>query len=53
MSKTTNKFLSEVRRQRGANRPRPTQAKACSRWAAVTSIAAEIGCTAQTPHEWR
>jgi transposase-like protein len=23
-----------------------------SRWAAVTSIAAKIGCTAQTLHEW-
>ena len=28
------------------------EAEHSSRWAAVTSIAAKIGCTAQTLHEW-
>ena len=41
MSKTTNKYAPEVReREHG------------SRWAAVVSIAAKIGCAAQTLHEW-
>lgn len=41
MSKTTNKFATEVR-----ERDYP------SRWAAVVSIAAKVGCVPQTLHEW-
>jgi transposase len=41
-SKTTNRFSPEVR----------TLADHSSRWATVTSIAAKIGCTAQTLHQW-
>ena len=50
-SKTTNKFSPEVRTRavrmvldHGSDHP--------SRWAAVTSIAAKIGCTPQTLHDW-
>ena len=50
-SKTTNKFSSEVRAWRGAN-GLDHEGEHASRWAAVSSIAAKIGCTAQTLHEW-
>lgn len=50
-SNTTNKFSREVRALRfgwfwitRASTPRG--------WAAVTSIAAKIGCTPQTLHDW-
>jgi transposase len=50
-SKTANKFSSEVR-ARAVRMVLDHEGEHASRWAAVSSIAAKIGCTAQTLHEW-
>ena len=51
MSKTTNKFSPEVR-VRAVRLVLETEGQHASRWQAVMSIAAKIGCTAQTLNEW-
>jgi transposase-like protein len=50
-SKTTNKFSPEVR-ERAVRLVLETEAQHPSRWQAVMSIAAKIGCTPQTLNEW-
>ncbi|WP_339036230.1 IS3 family transposase [Bradyrhizobium symbiodeficiens] len=50
-SKTTNKFSPEVR-DRAVRMVLDHVGEHPSRWAAVTSIAAKIGCTPQTLHDW-
>ena len=51
MSKPTNKFSPEVR-ARAVRLVLDHAGEHPSRWAAVSSIAAKIGCTAQTLNEW-
>src|SRR5271167_2606987 len=50
-SKTINKFSSEVR-ARAVRMVLDHEGEHASRWAAVSSIAAKIGRTAQTLHQW-
>jgi transposase-like protein len=51
MSNTTNKFSPEVR-ERAVRLVLDTEAQHPSRWQAVMSIAAKIGCTPQTLNDW-
>ena len=49
--KTTNKFSAEVR-ERAVRMVREHQGEHASQWAAISSIANKIGCTAQTLRNW-
>ena len=50
-AKTANKFSPEVR-ARAVRMVLDHEREHASRWAATSSIAAKIGCTAQTLNEW-
>ena len=51
MSKTTNKFSPEVR-ERAVRLVLGNEGQHASRWQAVMSMAAKIGCTPQTLNDW-
>lgn len=51
MSKTTNKFSPEVR-ERAVRVVLDNQGQHGSRWQAIASIAAKIGCSANTLNAW-
>ncbi len=51
MSKTTNKFSPEVR-ERALRMVLDNERQHGSRWQAITSIAAKIGCSPNTLNDW-
>ena len=51
MSKTTNKFSPEVR-ERAVRLVFDNEGQHGSRWQAIMSIAAKIGCAPQTLNDW-
>jgi len=51
MSKTTNKFSAEVR-ERAVRLVLEQQGQHESRWQAIVSISAKIGCAPHTLNEW-
>lgn len=51
MSKTTNRFPAEVR-ARAVRMVLDNEGQHGSRWQAMVSIAAKIGCTPQTLNDW-
>ena len=51
MSKTTNKYSLEVR-ERGACMVVDNAGQHESRWEAILSVSAKIGCAPQTLNEW-
>ena len=51
MSKTMNKFSPEVR-ERAVRMVDEHRSDYASEWAAMTSIAGKIGCTAETLRRW-
>ena len=51
MNKTTNKFSPEVR-ERAVRMVDEHRGEYPTEWAAMTSIASKIGCTAETLRRW-